>query len=136
IIMEYITELSDQANETIDILAREALSEGTNVMYAGGVSDRAEVADVLTVKDVRKTVRFFRKNYIKPIANGDYACLISPDTEFDFFDDPEFRQISEYGGNVQPLLENEVGRVHNVRFFMTSNAKVFEGEGAECADRH
>src|SRR5699024_6797883 len=43
IIMEYITELSDQANETIDILAREALSEGTNVMYAGGVSDRAEV---------------------------------------------------------------------------------------------
>lgn len=140
VIMEYITELSDQANETIDILAREELSNGTNVMYAGGKTGRAELAanDVLTVTDVRKVVRFFRKNYIKPIpgANGDYACIISPDTEFDFFDDEQFRQVADYGGNVKPLLDNEIGRFHNVRFYMTPNAKVFEGEGAEGADVH
>lgn len=140
IIMEYITELADQAKETVDILAREALSTGTNVMYAGDKLSRDTLAagDLLTVRDVRKVVRFFRKNYIKPIAgtNGDYACLISPDTEFDFFDDPEFRQISDYGGNVKPLLDNEIGKFHNVRFFMTPNAKVFEGEGAEGADVH
>lgn len=140
IIMEYIAELADQANETLDILAREALSSGTNVMYAGGKSSRASLAegDKLTVRDVRKVVRFFRKNYVKPIGgtNGDYACLISPDTEFDFFDDPEFRQIADYGGNVKPLLDNEVGRFHNVRFFMTPNAKVFEGAGAGGVDVH
>lgn len=138
IVMEYITELADQANETIDILAREALSSGTNVMYAGGKTSRAELAtgDVLTSTDVRKVVRFFRKNYIKPIANGDYACLISPDTEFDFFDDERFLQIAEYGGNVKPLLDNEVGKFHNVRFYMTPNAKVFDGAGAESADVH
>lgn len=138
IIMEYITELSDQANETIDILAREALSSGTNVMYAGGKTSRDELAegDVLTVTDVRKTVRFFRKNYVKPITQGDYACLISPDTEFDFFDDEQFRDVADYGGNVKPLLDNEIGKIHNVRFFMTPNAKVFEGEGAEGADVH
>lgn len=140
VIMEYITELADQANETIDILAREALASGTNVMYAGGKTARAELAagDVLTVTDVRKVVRFYRKNYIKPIpgANGDYACLISPDTEFDFFDDPQFRQVADYGGNVKPLLDNEIGRFHNVRFFMTPNAKVFEGAGAEPVDVH
>lgn len=139
IILEYITELADQANETLDILAREALSSGTNVMYAGGKTSRAELAsgDVLTVTDVRKVVRFFRKNYVKPIpGTNDYACIISPDTEFDFFDDPEFRQIADYGGNVKPLLDNEVGRFHNVRFFMTPNAKVFEGEGADGADVH
>lgn len=140
IIMEYIAELADQAKETLDILAREALNSGTNVMYAGGKTDRAQLAtgDKLTVTDVRKVVRFFRKNYVKPIpgTNGDYACLISPDTEFDFFDDPEFRQIADYGGNVKPLLDNEVGRFHNVRFFMTPNAKVFEGEGADGVDVH
>lgn len=140
IIMEYVTELADQANETLDILAREALNGGTNVMYAGDKTDRASLAvgDKLTVTDVRKVVRFFRKNYIKPIpgTNGDYACLISPDTEFDFFDDPQFRQIADYGGNVKPLLDNEVGRFHNVRFYMTPNAKVFEGEGEDGADVH
>lgn len=140
IVMEYITELADQANETIDILAREALNSGTNAFYAGDKLDRATLAagDVLTVKDVRKVVRFFRKQYIKPIAGagGDYACLISPDTEYDFFDDPEFRQVADYGGNVKPLLDNEVGRFHNVRFFMTPNAKVFEGAGATAEDVH
>lgn len=132
VVMEYITELSDQANETIDILARDALSTGTNTMYAGGKTDRASLAagDVLTTNDIRKVVRFFRKSYIKPITGGDYACLVSPDTEFDFFDDPQFRQISDYSGNVKPLLDNEIGRFHNVRFFMTPNAKVFEGAGA------
>lgn len=135
ILTEYIAELADQANETLDILAREELNTGTNVMYAGGKTDRASLAagDVLTSTDVRKVVRFFRKNYIKPIpgANGDYACLISPDTEFDFFDDSRFLQIAEYGGNVKPLLDNEVGRLHNVRFFMTPNAKVFEAATSE-----
>lgn len=140
VIMEYITELADQAKETLDILGREALNSGTNVMYAGGKSSRAELADgdVLTTTDVRKVVRFFRKNYVKPIAGtgGDYACLISPDTEFDFFDDEQFRQIADYGGNVKPLLDNEVGRFHNVRFYMTPNAKVFEGAGAAEEDVH
>lgn len=140
IIMEYITELADQANETLDILGREALATGTNAMFAGGKTGRAELAtgDVLTVTDVRKVVRFFRKNYIKPISGtgGDYACLISPDTEFDFFDDEQFRQVADYGGNVKPLLDNEVGRFHNVRFYMTPNAKVFEGAGAGGADVH
>lgn len=140
IILEYIAEMADQAKETLDILGREALSSGTNVMYAGGKTGRAELADgdILTVTDVRKVVRFFRKNYVKPIngTGGDYACLISPDTEFDFFDDPQFRQIADYGGNVKPLMDNEVGRFHNVRFYMTPNAKVFEGAGADGADVH
>lgn len=140
IIMEYITELADQAKETLDILGREALNTGTNVMYAGEKGSQATLAagDVLTVKDVRKAVRFFRKNYIKPIpgTGGDYACLISPSTEFDFFDDVEFRQIADYGSNVKPLLENEIGKFHNVRFYMTPNAKVFAGVGATGEDVH
>lgn len=138
IIMEYIAELSDQAKETLDILAREALTTGTNVMYAGTATSRATVKEKLTVRDVRKVVRFFRKNYIKPIngTGGDYACIIGPDTEFDFFDDPEFRQIADYGGNVKPLLENEIGKFHNVRFYMTPNSKVYEGAGDTGADVH
>lgn len=140
VVMEYITELADQAKETLDILGRETLSGGTNVMYAGGKTSRASLADgdVLTVTDVRKVVRFFRKNYIKPVAGtgGDYACLISPDTEFDFFDDEQFRQIADYGANVKPLFDNEVGKFHNVRFYMTPNAKVFESEGTGDADVH
>lgn len=127
IITEYIKELSDQANETLDVLSRDVLSNGTNVMYAGGKTSRSALSegDTLSLTDIRKGVRFFRKNYVKPISNGDYACLISPDTEYDFFDDPAFKEIADYGGNVKPWLDNEIGRMHNTRFFMTPNAKVF-----------
>ena len=138
IIKSYIAELSDQAKETLDILAREVLAGGTNVFYAGGKTDRATLAagDVFTIRDVRKVVRFFRKNYVKPIANGDYAALISPDTEFDIFDDPDFERAADYGNNAKPFLDNEVGRIANTRFFMVENAKVFEGAGASGVDVH
>lgn len=147
IIKEYIAELSDQAKETLDILARDVLHGGTNVSYSGGKLGRDDTAgggagtgltsgDVLSLRDIRKAVRFFRKNYIKPIANGDYACLISPDTQYDFFDDPDFEKIADYGGNVKPYLDNEVGRLHNTRFFMTENAKVFAGAAQDGSDIH
>lgn len=129
----YAVEQGYQAKETMDIIVREILSAGTNVMYAGGRLSRSALtaADVFTIRDSRKIVRFFRKNHVKGVLpNGDYAAFISPDTAFDIMDDPDFEKAMDYGNNVKPMMENEIGRLFRVRYFEVVNAKVFEDAAA------
>lgn len=138
ILEAYAVEQGHQAKETMDIIVREILAAGTNVFYAGGRLARNAVtsADKFTLRDLRKIVRSFKKNFVKPLANGDYGCFISPDTKFDLIDDPDFQKAMQYGQNVKPMMDNEVARIFNVRFFEVVNAKVFTGAGAAGIDVH
>ena len=138
VIKGYTVEQGYQAKETLDIIVREILSAGTNVFYAGGKTSRAELgaANVFTIRDARKIVRFFKKNHVKPLVGNDYACFISPDTAFDIMDDPDFEKAMDYGGNVQPMMSNEIGRIFQVRYYEVTNNKVFSGAGAGGIDVH
>lgn len=138
VIEGYSVEQGHQAKETLDIIVRDILSAGTNVFYAAGRTSRATVAaaDKFTLRDARKIVRFFKKNFIKPVAGNDYVCFISPDTKFDLMDDPDFQKAMQYGQNVKPMMENEIGRIFQVRYYEVVNAKVFAGAGAAAIDVH
>lgn len=139
VIEGYTVEQGFQAKETVDIIIREILAAGTNVRYAGGKLSRVTVAagDVFKIKDARKIVRQFKKSHVKPVTpNGDYICFISPDTAFDIMDDPEFQKMMEYGNNIKPMMDNEIGRLHRVRYVEIVNAKVFAGAGAAAIDVH
>lgn len=128
----YSVEQGHQARETLDIIVRDILSAGTNVTYAGGKLDRASLAaaDVFTIRDARKIVRFFKKNFVKPVAGNDYAAFVSPDTAFDIMDDPDFEKAMNYGQNVKPMMDNEIGRIFQVRYYEVNNAKVFPAAAA------
>ena len=138
VISGYTVEQGHQARETLDIIVREILSAGTNVFYANSKTARSGLitGDKFSLMDVRKIVRFFKKNHIKPVAGTDYICYISPDTKFDLMDDPEFRKAMEFGNNAKPLQDNEVARMFGVRFIEVVNAKVFPaaGGGTPAAD--
>lgn len=150
VIKGYTVEQGYQAKETLDILVRGILSGGSNVFYAGGkttratlvapnpagTTDAAKAGDRFSIKDARKIVRFFKKNHVKPVAGNDYACFISPDTAFDIMDDPDFEKAMDYGGNVQPMMSNEIGRIFQVRYYEVTNNTVFEDAGASSADVH
>ena len=147
IIKGYTVEQGYQAKETLDIIVRDILSAGTNVFYANGKLSRAELAapgadgtggDRFKIRDARKIVRFFKKNFIKPVVGNDYACFISPDTAFDIMDDPDFEKAMDYGGNVQPMMSNEIGRIFQVRYYEVTNMKTFPaaGAGTPKADVH
>ena len=145
VIKGYTVEQGHQARETLDIIVRDILSAGTNVFYAGGKLSRATLTapaadgtggDKFTIRDARKIVRFFKKNFIKPVVGNDYACFVSPETAFDIMDDPTFDKAMDYGGNVQPMMNNEIGRIFQIRFYEVTNAKVFPGAGASSADVH
>lgn len=138
VIEGYTVEQGNQAKETMDIIVREILAAGTNVMYAASRVSRVTVAagDKFTLRDARRIVRSFKKNFIKPVMGTDYACFISPDTKFDLMDDTDFQKGMQYGQNVKPMMDNEIARIFGIRFFEIVNAKVFTGAGAAGIDVH
>lgn len=142
VIEEYTKEMGYNAKETMDIIVRDILSNGTTVKYsqtylANGeidgtpVTSRSDVKAKFNLRDIRKAVRDFRKNNVRPVYNGNYVCFISPETEYDIMDDPWFQKMMEYGQTNKPLLDGEIGTIANVTFFRTNNAKVFPAAGAD-----
>jgi N4-gp56 family major capsid protein len=138
ILKEYSVEQGHQANETLDLIARDELAAGSNVYYAGGKASRATVAagDRPTLSDFRKIVLQMKKDHVKPAVGGKYVAIISPEVAFDLIDDPDFQKIMEFGGNVKPMLENEIGEAYGIKFVEQVNAKTFAGAGASGANVH
>lgn len=134
----YAEVLGDQAGETLDILTRDELASGTNVIWANGKNDRSAItpSDKLTTVEVRKARRFLKKHKVKPLQGGYYVAIVGPDTTYDLQDDPKWEDAQKYGANAKGLFDGEIGRIYGVRFVETPNAKIFEGAGADGADVH
>jgi len=132
--------LGSQAGRTLDTITREVLSGGTNVQYAEGqVASRAALYYTdesdncnLTVDGVRRAVRYLKVMNAKRI-NGYFAGIIHPDCSYDLMSDPKWVNVKTYS-DPEDIYEGEIGRIEGVRFVETSEAKVFEGEGASGRD--
>ena len=132
--------LGSQAGRTLDTITREVLSGGTNVQYAEGqVASRAALYYTdesdncnLTVDGVRRAVRYLKVMNAKRI-NGYFAGIIHPDCSYDLMSDPKWVNVKTYS-DPEDIYEGEIGRIEGVRFVETSEAKVYEGEGASGRD--
>jgi N4-gp56 family major capsid protein len=70
----------------------------------------------------------------EPVAQA-YISIVSPDTTFDLQDDAAFVPVEKYSA-AMTVMEGEVGKIKDVRFIETPNAKVFAGAGASSVDVH
>lgn len=122
---------ASQAGRTLDTITREVLAAGTNVQYSGSKSSRAALtaADVLTVDDVKKAVRFLEMQDA-PKIGGYYIGIIHPFTKYDLMKDDQWKSPHQYVDTAN-VYHNEIGELYGVRFIQTSRAKVFTGEGAK-----
>lgn len=138
VLKEYTVEMARAARETLDILVREELNGGSNVVYAGGKTDRAALAtgDKPTIDGLRKAVLAMKKAFVKPSAGGKYVVLITPDVMFDLLDDPKFEKAYEIGQNNTPFIKGEVADIYGMKFVEMQNGKIFEGAGADGVDVH
>lgn len=125
--------LSDQAALSLDTICRDALCAGLNVQYAGGKADRTALtaADKLTAAEVKKAVRTLIRNNCKPFPDGFYHAVIHPDAVFDLTDDPLWIDVARYQDK-QKVERYELGCLNKVKFFESTNAKVFTAESALC----
>ena len=119
--------LSDQAILSLDTICRDAMCAGLNVQYAGGKTSRSAITsdDKLTAEEIKKAVRTLRRNNCKPFADGFYHAIVHPDAVYDLTQDEQWIDVAKYQDK-DKIEKYELGCMYKVKFFETSNAKVFE----------
>ena len=125
--------LGEEAGEVVDNRIQEAVSKGTNVFYAGGVATRAEVASgdkKLTGDDIKKLVRKLKNANAKRFADGYYHMQIDPDIAYDLMGDSMWVDVAKYSKPEQ-MAKGELGKMHGMKFFETTNLKTVEESGKE-----
>ena len=124
----------DAGARSIDAVVREELATCPNVIYAGGKGGRSELTpqDKLTSVELRKAVRMLKKAHAQKFG-GYYVAIVSPDVIFDLQDDEAFVKVSQYQDRGS-VYTGEIGRLFGVRLVESTEAKVFEGEGADGCD--
>ena len=124
----------DAGARSIDAVVREELAKCANVIYANSKTSRASLtaADKLTSRELRKAVKTLKKNHAQTFG-GYYGGIIGPDTMYDLQEDDAFVKVSQYQDK-ENIYTGEVGRLFGVRLVETTEAKIFEGAGADGAD--
>ena len=139
---------SQNMSETVDCVTRDAIQGGTNVFRltdaVGGVSGaaRANVAARINSAALDKAIRNLEQSdakYFKEMVSASnkigtsgvrpsYIMHIHPDVKYDLEQVPGFKAVPDYGGYSDIML-GEVGNYKNIRFVMSTFAKVFSDVG-------
>lgn len=120
--------LADQAALSLDSISRDALHAGLNVQYVGQTARSSlTTSNRLTYAEIKKAVRTLKRNNCKPFADGFYHAIVHPDVVHDLTSDTMWTDVSKYYDK-QPVQKYELGTIYKVKFFESTNAKVFTGE--------
>ena len=127
--------LGSQSGRTLDSLCRNELAGGTNVIYAPKWDDGDEVfVEVLSRATLDATSKLTPDMCFRAAAqlqamntdtiDGDYVAIIHPYTAYDLMRNPEWISIHEY--NATNYYEGEIGKIGNIRFVNTTEAKIWK----------
>lgn len=121
------------AGVSIDTIARDVLSAGSNVRYSnlGTARNRVIPTDVFKAYDARRALAELRGANVATIG-GQYVAFIHPDVSFDF-------RAETAGGNwrdphiySQPgeIWTGEIGSFEGIRWIETPRSKIFADAGS------
>lgn len=142
--------LVEQANDSLDCVTREKLMLGSNVLYAGSNNtDTNEVAaqDLPTAANLKSISLLLRNANAKKITDfvrpdqgyattpvrPCYVGITSP-SAIELFKGLTGWEDAEKYANMSNLLPEEQGRINDIRFVETTNAKVKEDGGTSNID--
>lgn len=137
-VVETIGVLADQAAQTLDEVARDALAAGTVVQYAGGVASRILVgaSNKLSTTEIDTAVRTLEETKVPLIEDefgGSYVAFVHPRAKFDLRADSRWQAADNYNMGVK-AYNGELGRWNNVRLINNAYAKKFALAGASGID--
>jgi len=148
---EMTSVLGQQAGNTLDQLTRDVMVAGTTVQYASSATQRTEITSAMKlnkdeVQEAVKTLEGNNAEMITSMVNPStgfnttplmpcYVGIISEKTHYDLKRTSGWVKRSEYPSQ-SGILPGEVGSLDDVRFVMTTNAKVFSSAGAGSIDVH
>ena len=119
------------AGNSLDVIVREVLAAGTNVIYGGGgataPSSRTTVAaeDIIAANDVRKVTAALRGANVSPWT-GYYIGFIHPDVSYDLRRETGNASWNAPHVNMDTanIYTGEIGTFESVRFIETPRTKV------------
>lgn len=129
--LEVPREVAANMEESLDLVARDVLAGGTQVLYAGNATSRTTVGtdDTLVGNNVRRArSKLVAANTPPPPGSQDYIAVIHPDVSYDL--QIETGQAAWSAPHVyadpEALYSGELGRFAGVRFVENANAKMWE----------
>lgn len=123
--------LADQAALSLDTISRDAENAGLNVQYIDSANNTSrgtlEASDILTYAEIKKAVRTLKRKNVKPFADGYYHAIVHPDVVHDLTSDSMWVDVSKYQDK-QKVEKYELGTIYKVKFYESTNAKVFKAQ--------
>lgn len=128
VLVEAVKMLGENAGITLDMITRDAVSAGTNVLFAGGRVSRTNLttSDKLSVALIKKAATILKQQNT-PKINGDYVGIINPSVSYDLMNDPEFVSWHQYA-RPEELYQGEIGKIAGVRFVESTQAKIWNDD--------
>jgi len=92
----------------------------------------------LTTAAIDLAVRDLKKNKALRMPDGGFVCVIDPDLELDFKNDPKWYNPATYKDKVDYLYNGEIGKWNNVRFVEATEVyrETVAGVYSESGDVH
>ena len=124
-------EMGAAEGETYDILTRNKIIAGTNVVYAEYSGTPATSRTGITTNHkltptlINKVATWMKKNHV-PKDNGYWVWLIHPSQSYDLRESSEWKEFHKYD-DVAPIFNGEIGTLHGFRFVENTNVKVYKG---------
>ena len=123
--------LGSQAGRTLDTVTRDVVAGGTNVIYApksGGTAVTSRSGLDATAKLTPDL--FFKAAASLEAMNADtiddsYVAIIHPYAAYDLMRDSEWIDAHKYA-TPENIYEGEIGKIGNVRFVRSSEAKIWK----------
>lgn len=105
----------------MDCELRDVALSGTNIVYGGGKSSRAELtkADKLSVATIKDAIEILSTNNAPKYGGAYWICFVHPHQSRDLRDDSAWINASNYG-NPEQLFNGEIGRIDDTRFIETT----------------
>ena len=135
LILQATKAMGSQAGRSIDTVHREVITAGTNVLYAPKIEDGVETeiasranltaACILTPDLIYQAAAMLKANLAEPIGRS-YVAIIHPYAAYDLMRSDDFIGMHQYSA-VEELFSGEIGKIGNVRFVESTEAKVVKG---------
>ena len=139
-LLEATVLLASQAGRSLDTITREVLNGGTNVQYGASrvnarykLTGEGDTKDFFSVNCVNRAVRFLKVMNAKKFGDG-WAAIAHPDVLYDLMEDPKWRDVKTYS-DPSGIFRGEVGKLNDVRFVETTEAKIFHAPDLSAASR-
>lgn len=123
-----------QAGRTLDTITREVLAGGTNVIYAPKADGTAVTSRATLAKDCVLTPDLFFKAAAQlESMNADtiddsFVAIIHPYAAYDLMRSEEWIDVHKYA-KPDNIYAGEIGKIGNVRFVKSTEAKIWTGGG-------